>query len=60
MNEFWALFSQIGLWGWGISVVFLIHFSFPANDVFVSRSAIKWGSLSLVFFFCWITGMLSA
>jgi hypothetical protein len=60
VNEFWGLFSQIGLWGWGVAVLFLIHFTFPANNIFVVRSAIKWGGLSLIFFICWITGMLFA
>jgi len=60
MNEYWALFSQIGLWGWVATVLFFIHYSFPHNEQFVLKAALKWGGISICFFTCWISGMLLA
>lgn len=60
MNEYWALFSQIGLWGWIVTVICFIHFSFPALNDFKKRDALKWSALSLLFFSFWITGMVFA
>mgnify|MGYP001034146180 CR=1 FL=1 len=60
MNEYYALFSQIGLWGWIVTVIFFIHYSFPAANCFVKKEAFCWGFLSLIFFACWITGMVLA
>ena len=60
MNEFWALLSQIGLWGWVAAVLFFIHYSFPRENQFIAAAALKWGGLSLGFFLFWVTGMLFA
>ena len=60
MNEYWALVSQVGVWGWVVTVFFFIHFSFPGRDQFVFKSAAKWGGISMVFFLVWIAGMLLA
>ena len=60
MNEYWALFSQVGLWGWIVAVLFFIHFSFPGRDQFVIKAAVKWGSISMGLFLIWIAGMLLA
>lgn len=60
MNEYWALLSQIGLWGWVVTVLFFIHYSFPGRDRFVTREAFKWGGISICFFSCWVAGMLLA
>jgi hypothetical protein len=60
MNEYWGLVAQAGLWGWIVAVLILIHTSFPADNCFVIKSAVKWWVISLVFFAFWITGMLCA
>jgi len=60
MNEYWALLSQFGLWGWVVTILFFIHYSFPDSERFVSRAAFKWGGISLCFFVFWVTGMLLA
>lgn len=60
MNEYWGLFSQIGLWGWIATVICFIHYSFPEVDRFIKREAIRWGFISLLFFACWIAGMVLA
>jgi hypothetical protein len=60
MNEYWGLLAQIGLWGWITAVIFFIHYSFPAVNQFIKREAFRWGLISLLFFACWITGMVLA
>lgn len=60
MNEYWGLFSQAGLWGWIVTTLILQHTSFPSENCFIVRSAVKWGVISLCFFACWVTGMLLA
>lgn len=60
MNEYWALLSQVGLWGWIATVLFFIHYSFPGRDHFVMKAAVKWGGISMAFFLVWIAGMLLA
>ncbi len=60
MNEYWGLLAQFGLWGWIASVIFLIQYSFPGVDAFRRKSAIVWGVISIIFFSCWITGMILA
>jgi len=60
MNEYWALVSQIGLWGWIVTIIFFIHYSFPADNQFVVKAARKWGLISLCFFLFWIAGMFLA
>jgi hypothetical protein len=60
MNEYWALLSQLGLWGWVVSILFFIHYSFPNDDQLVLKAAFKFGGISLCFFIFWVTGMLLA
>jgi len=60
MNEYWALLSQAGLWGWVVSILFFIHYSFPNSEQFVVKAALKWGGISICFFIFWVTGMLMA
>lgn len=60
MNEYWGLLAQLGLWGWIASVIFLIQYSFPGVDAFRRKSTIVWGVISIIFFSCWITGMILA
>ncbi len=60
MNEYWGLLSQLGLWGWIVTILFFIHYSFPHQDKFVFKAALKWGAISLGFFSFWIAGMLLA
>lgn len=60
MNEYWALLSQAGLWGWVVTVLLLIHNAFPRGNSFVAKAAIKWGGISVVFFVFWVAGMLLA
>lgn len=60
MNEYWGLLAQVGLWGWIVSVLLLIHTSFPAGNSFIVKSAVRWGTISLCFFAFWVTGMLFA
>lgn len=60
MNEYWGFISQVGLWGWIITVIIFIHVSFPSLDRFMVREAFRWGAISLMFFTCWITGMVLA
>lgn len=60
MNEYWALLSQVGLWGWIVTMLFLIRSAFPENNLFVARAAYKWGGISLCFFASWVAGMLLA
>jgi hypothetical protein len=60
MNEYWALLSQFGLWGWVVAILFFIHYSFPCRDKFVVQAALKWGGISLCFFVFWVAGMLLA
>jgi hypothetical protein len=57
MNEYWALLSQAGLWGWIVSVLLLIHTSFPSANTLVVKSAVKWGAISICFFIFWVAGM---
>ncbi len=60
MNEYGALLAQVGLWGWVVTILFFIHYSFPSRDQFVARAAVKWGGISICFFSIWIAGMLLA
>jgi len=60
MNEYWALLSQFGLWGWVVTILFFIHYSFPNSEQFVTKAALKWGGISLCLFIFWVTGMLLA
>jgi hypothetical protein len=60
MNEYWALLSQLGLWGWVITVLCFIHYSFPDSEQFITKAAFKWGAISLCFFALWVSGMLLA
>jgi hypothetical protein len=60
MNEYWALLSQIGLWGWIVAMLFFIHSTFPAGNTFIIKSALKWGVISICFFTFWVAGMLLA
>jgi len=57
IHEWWALLSQIGLWGWIFSVIFFIFTAFSRRSEFNLHS-IKWGVLSVVFFACWVVGMI--
>jgi hypothetical protein len=58
MNEYCALLSQLGLWGWIFSVIYLINLSFPRKDVLSIRMFLKCGSISLIMFILWIAGMV--
>lgn len=60
LHEGWAVVSQIGLWGWIVSVIVFIVRAFPARDVLDGRVAAGWGVTVAVFFALWITGMLLA
>lgn len=60
MNEYGALLSQFGLWGWVVTILFFIHDSFPDRDTFIAKTALKWGGISICFFVCWVAGMLLA
>lgn len=60
MNEYWGVFAQLGLWGWVAAVLFFINYSFPAINEFSAKNAFRWGTVSMLFFVFWVTGMLLA
>jgi hypothetical protein len=59
IHEWWALLSQLGLWGWIFSVVFFIFSAFTRQGEFNTRSY-KWGVVSVCSFAFWIVGMTLA
>lgn len=59
MNEWWALVSLAGLWGWILSVILFILKAFPRNGQF-DKAGLRWGLISVVAFGVWILGMTQA
>lgn len=60
MNEWGVWATLVGVWGWIACVLIFIYRVFPARGVFVAKQAVIWGGACLVFFACWIMGMLVA
>jgi hypothetical protein len=60
MNEYWAVLSQVGLWGWIASVLCMVYLCFPSYNIFLTRNAVKYGLGVLLFFVLWIAGMMLA
>jgi hypothetical protein len=60
VNENWALLCEIGFWGWTLSVIGLLIQTFTQNTVINKISTTLWGFVSVVFYFFWIYGMVSA
>jgi hypothetical protein len=60
IHENWALFSEIGLWGWIAAAVGLILQAFPDRDTIKKVPAALWGGSLLVFYVIWCVGMLNA
>jgi len=58
INEWWALLSQIGLWGWIFSMLAFIFKVFPHRDTCNGRVGLFWGCVSLLFFVAWVVGMV--
>jgi hypothetical protein len=60
VNEFGVILSLIGVWGWIGSMLLFIFKGFPSRSEFKAKQASIWGGSSLLFFCCWIVGMLVA
>ncbi len=60
VNENWALFSEIGFWGWIISVTGLLVYTYTRNTDTSKFSTILLGALAVVFYVIWVYGMISA
>ncbi len=60
INEGWALACEIGFWGWILSVVGLIIHSFTRKNHINKRSALIWGSGTVVCYASWVFGMIKA
>jgi len=60
INEQWAALAIVGFWGWVFCSIGFIWGGFPRQSIFVSRTAIRWGSGILVFFALWFCGMINA
>lgn len=59
-RDTWALFCEISLWFWIVASVGFIINAFPSRDSFRKGSAAVWGAGILVFYACWIVGMMNA
>ena len=59
LREIWSVVLIAGLTGWIFSSIMLMFKAFPARDVFVVSSGIRWGSAGVFFFFIWIIGLLN-
>ena len=59
-HEVWALFCEVGFWGWVLVFCGFLYFSFPARNTLNGRAAVPWGLAFLVFYIIWIAGMMQA
>lgn len=59
-REIWALFCEIGFWGWVLGFCGFLSFSFPARNTLKGRAAVPWGLAFLLFYSLWIAGMMQA
>ena len=60
INEWWALVSQIGLWGWIFSMLAFIFKVFPQRNAYHGRAGLFLGAACIVFFATWVLGMVCA
>lgn len=60
MNEWGVFLSLVGVWGWIGSLLVFIFRAFPSRGAFSVRSAMIWGGMIVIFFSCWLGGMLVA
>jgi hypothetical protein len=60
INENWALLCEIGFWGWIFSAMGLLVQTFTQNTDINKISTMSWGFVSVVFYFFWIYGTVSA
>jgi len=56
----WALFCELGFWGWISAFCGFLFFSFPSGGVFAARRAFPWAMAFLFCYVAWIAGMLNA
>jgi hypothetical protein len=59
IHEWWALVSQLGLWGWIFAVIVFIFKAFPEQDRF-NYASYGYGLISLMSFVVWVVGMTLA
>ena len=59
-HETWALFCEVGFWGWIFVFAGFLLFSFPSRETLKSRAAVRCGLVFLTFYVVWIVGMLQA
>ena len=60
MNEWGIVLSLIGVWGWIATLFLFIFKSFPERGRFNGKPASIWGGLAIIFWGCWMLGMLAA
>ncbi|SNB45271.1 hypothetical protein [Geobacter sp. DSM 9736] len=60
IHEGWAFVCVTCFWGWIVATAGFIIKSFSGRDTFNGRPAALWGTIIVLFYCLWVTGMLNS